>query len=385
MGNNWKMRAAGLVLAALIGVGTLLGTGVNAKAAGVVAKGIDVSMHQETVNWSAVAADGYSFAFIRVGSAKSGLDPYFARNMAGAAAAGLKTGVYLYSYAATVEGAMAEAQFTLAAIAPFTVNMPVVYDIEDEIHKNMSTQELVSLVTAYCSVIENAGYYPMVYSNKNMLTTQIGAVPYDVWVAQYSDTCEYPDPAFWQFTDSGSVNGISGNVDLNYQFKDYSDIIIPNGFTTRNGNTYFYSNYKMQRGWVEYEGKHYFMNADGTMYKDGWITDGVNTWYMDTSDGHMLRDLVPIAGKTYYFGTDGLMRTGLVNIDGQTYLFGADGSMQYGWYTDAQGLRYFKEDGSMAANESLVLDGKTWVFDGNGFGMEYAAPETGLTGIDPSV
>ena len=204
------MRAAGLVLAALIGVGTLLGTGVNAKAAGVVAKGIDVSMYQEAVNWSAVAADGYSFAFIRVGSAKSGLDPYFAQNMVGAAAAGLKTGVYLYSYATTVEGAMAEAQFTLAAIAPFTVNMPVVFDIEDAVHKTMSTQELVSLVVAYCSVIESAGYYPMVYSNKNMLATQIGVVPYDVWVAQYSDTCEYPNPAFWQFTSSGSVNGISG-------------------------------------------------------------------------------------------------------------------------------------------------------------------------------
>ena len=78
------------------------------------------------------------------------------------------------------------------------------------------------------------------------------------------------------------------------------------------------------------------------------------------------------------------MRTGLVNIGGLTYLFGADGSMQYGWYTDAQGLRYFKEDGSMAANESLVLDGKTWVFDGNGLGTEYVAPEIDLTGIDPS-
>ena len=224
----------------------------------------------------------------------------------------------------------------------------------------------------------------MVYSNKNMLATQIGVVPYDVWVAQYSDTCEYPNPAFWQFTSSGSVNGISGNVDLNYQFKDYSNIIIPYGFTTRNGNTYFYNNYRMQRGWVEYEGNRYFMNADGTLFKNGWITDGVNTWYMDTSDGHMLRDLVTIAGKTYYFGTDGLMRTGLVNIGGLTYLFGADGSMQYGWYTDAQGLRYFKEDGSMAANESLVLDGKTWVFDGNGLGTEYVAPEIDLTGIDPS-
>ena len=130
MEKNWKMRTAGLILAAMIGIGTLLGTGVDAKAAGVIAKGIDVSMYQEAINWSAVASEGYSFAFIRVGSAKSGLDPYFAQNMAGAAAAGLKTGVYLYSYATTVEAAMAEAQFTLAAIAPFTVNMPVVFDIE---------------------------------------------------------------------------------------------------------------------------------------------------------------------------------------------------------------------------------------------------------------
>ena len=384
MGKNWKMRMAGLVLSALIGIGTLLGTGVEAKAAGVIAKGIDVSMYQEAINWSAVASEGYSFAFIRVGSAKSGLDPYFAQNMVGAAAAGLKTGVYLYSYATTVEAAMAEAQFTLAAIAPFTVNMPVVFDIEDTVHKSMSTQELVSLVVAFCSVIESAGYYPMVYSNKNMLTTQIGVVPYDVWVAQYSDVCEYPYPAFWQFTSSGTVSGINGRVDLNYQFKDYSSIIIANGFTTRNGNTYFYNNYKMQYGWVDYEGNRYFMNADGTLYKNGWLTDGVNTWYMDTSDGHMLRDLVTIAGKNYYFDANGLMQTGLVNIGGQIYLFGADGSMQFGWYTDAQGLRYFKEDGSMALNETLVLDGKTYVFDANGIGTEYVAPEIDLTGVDPS-
>ena len=384
MGKNWKMRMAGLVLAALIGIGTLLGSGVDAKAAGVIAKGIDVSMYQEAINWSAVASEGYSFAFIRVGSAKSGLDPYFAQNMAGAAAAGLKTGVYLYSYATTVEAALAEAQFTLAAIAPFTVNMPVVYDLEDAVHKTMSTQELVALVVAFCSTIENAGYYPMVYSNKNMLTTQIGVVPYDVWVAQYADACEYPNPSFWQFTSSGTVSGINGRVDLNYQFKDYSNIIIANGFTTRNGNTYFYNNYKMQRGWVDYEGNRYFMNADGTLFKNGWLTDGVNTWYMDTSDGHMLRDLVTIAGKNYYFDVNGLMQTGLVNIGGLTYLFGADGSMQYGWYTDVQGLRYFQEDGSMAVNKSLVLDGKTYVFDANGIGTEYVAPEIDLTGIDPS-
>lgn len=90
---NWKKRIVSLVLAAVIGVGTFLSSGVEAEAAGVIGKGIDVSKYQGAINWSAVAADGYSFAFIKVGSAKSGLDPYFAANMVGANAAGLKTGV----------------------------------------------------------------------------------------------------------------------------------------------------------------------------------------------------------------------------------------------------------------------------------------------------
>ena len=381
---NWKKRLASLALAALIGVGTFLSSGMEADAAGVIAKGIDVSKYQGAVNWSVVAADGYSFAFIKVGSAKSGLDPYFAANMAGAAAAGLKTGAYLYSYATTVEGAITEAQFTLAAIAPYTVNMPVVYDLEDKIHKSMSPAELTAMVVAFCSVIQSAGYYPMVYSGRNMLVENIGPVPYDVWVAQYGDSCDYPNPAFWQYTASGQVNGIQGNVDLNFQFKDYSNIIIPYGFVSRGGKTYFYNNYKMQYGWVDYEGKRYFMNADGSLYLNGWLTDGVNTFYMDTKDGHMLHDLVNIQGKNYYFDANGFMQRGLVNIGGLTYLFGTDGSMQYGWYTDASGLRYFKEDGSMAVNQTMVLDGKTWLFDASGIATEVVQPDIDLTGIDPS-
>ena len=381
---NWKKRIVSLVLAAVIGVGTFLSSGVEAEAAGVIGKGIDVSKYQGAINWSAVAADGYSFAFIKVGSAKSGLDPYFAANMVGANAAGLKTGVYLYSYATTVEAAMAEAQFTLAAIAPFTVNMPVVFDLEDAVHKSMTPEQLAALTVVFCTIIRSAGYYPMVYSSKNWLTQRIGPVPFDVWAAQYADACEYPNPAFWQFTSSGTVNGIQGRVDLNFQFKDYSNIIIPYGFNTRGGKTYFYNNYRMQYGWVDYEGNRYFMNADGTLYNNGWLTDGVNTFYMDTKDGHMLRDLVTIQGKNYYFDVNGFMQKGYVTIAGLTYLFGADGSMQYGWFTDEKGVRYFQEDGSMAMNKTLVLDGKTYVFDASGYGQEVVAPDIDLTGVDPS-
>ncbi len=129
-------RIAGLVLAAAVAAGTFLSTPATAKAAAPLAKGIDVSKYQGAVNWSAVKNAGYSFAFIKAGSAKSGLDPYYAVNMAGATAAGMKVGVYVYSYATTVEGAMTEAQFAIAAMEPYSVSYPVVYDLEDSIHKN---------------------------------------------------------------------------------------------------------------------------------------------------------------------------------------------------------------------------------------------------------
>ena len=98
----------------------------------------------------------------------------------------------------------------------------------------------------------------------------------------------------------------------------------------------------------------------------------------------MLHDLVTIAGKNYYFDATGFMQKGYVNIAGITYLFGADGSMQYGWFTDEKGVRYFQEDGSMAVNKTLVLDGKTYLFDASGYGQEVVAPDIDLTGVDPS-
>ncbi len=108
------------------------------------------------------------------------------------------------------------------------------------------------------------------------------------------------------------------------------------------------------------------MNADGSMFKDGWIGDGVNMFYMDTKDGHMLHDLVNIQGKNYYFDANGLMQRGMVAIDGKMYLFGADGSMQYGWYADAAGMRYFAQDGHMLVNTTQTIDGIEYAFDANG-------------------
>lgn len=370
---KFKKRVMSLVLAAALAVGSFLAAPVQAEAA---AKGIDVSKYQGAVNWSAVKNAGYSFAFVKIGSAKSGLDPYYAVNMAGASAAGLKVGAYIYSYATTVEGAITEAQFAIAALEPYSVSMPVVYDLEDSVHKNMAPEQLAALTVAFCSTVQAAGYYPMLYASKNWAMEKIAGVPYDKWIAQYNDTCEYPGPAFWQFTSSGTVPGIAGKVDLNYQFKDYSNLIVANGFVDRGGNRYYYRNYRMQYGFIEDNGRKYFMNADGTMYKSGWLGDGINMFYMDTKDGHMLTDLVEIAGKKYYFAANGLMYRGMLPLDGKIYLFGMDGSMQHGFYADPTGgMRYFKEDGSMAANELLTISNNRYYFNPAGI------MATGLTDI----
>ncbi len=191
-------------------------------AAQSIAKGVDVSKYQGAIDWASVAAQGYSFTFIKIGSSKSGVDPMFVANMAGASAAGLRTGGYIYSYATTVEGAVAEATFAIAALESMPVSFPVAFDIEDDVQKGLTPAQQQEIVNAFCTVIENAGYYPMVYTNKNWFLTRLGPTVYDQWVAQYADACDYP-LAFtvWQATSNCTVAGIRGRVDGEYLYKDY--------------------------------------------------------------------------------------------------------------------------------------------------------------------
>ena len=384
-----KRRMTGLLLAFFVAAGTFLGAGVQAQAAGPIAKGIDVSQYQGAVNWSAVKNAGYDFAFIKIGSAKSGLDPYFGVNMAGASAVGMRVGAYVYSYATTVEGAITEAQFAIAALAPYSVSLPVVYDLEDTVHKNMTPDQLAALTVAFCNTVLAAGYYPMLYASKNWASEKISGVPYDKWIAQYNTTCDYPGPSFWQFSSSGSVPGIAGRVDLNYQLKDFSNLIIANGFTDRNGKTYYYRNYRMQYGFVEDNGNTYFMDVDGSLYKRGWLGDGVNLFYTDPADGHLYKGLSTIGEKQYYFWQNGLLYKGLLPLDGKVYLFGEDGAMYHGFYADpTAGMRYFKADGSMAADELLTVDQKQYYFNAAGLmavGLTGVAGQTYLFGADGSM
>lgn len=196
-------------------------------------RGIDVSKHQGTIDWNLVAQDGVEFAFIRVGNRGWGSegklleDDRFDTNIQGALAAGVKVGVYFYSQAITEEEVLEEADLVLKKIAPYKIECPVVFDVEktrDEGRMNKITvEERTNLTKLFCQTIENAGYHPMIYHNTEwgILALDLTALEgYDKWFAAYTDTLYYPyEYKVWQYSDTGKVQGINTDVDLNISFE----------------------------------------------------------------------------------------------------------------------------------------------------------------------
>lgn len=334
-----------------------------------IATGIDVSKHNGAINWGSVASSGISYAFIKAGSTYSGIDPYFDANMRDAQAAGIKTGVYLYSYANSVEEAANEANLLVGWLSNYTVNYPVVYDVENSNHKNLSNEQLQAMVNTFCSIVSAAGYYPMVYSYRNFFLTKLGGVGYDKWVADYSGSCQYNNnTCFWQSSSHGSIAGVPTRVDINYQYKDYSSLIIPDGFLQRGEFTYFFAGYKMQRGWVAFNDTKYYLDEAGHLQKGGWLNLDTGCYYLTPADGQIARGQYAVDGANYYFNADGVKQTGWVTVaDKQFYYDGAnEGKQVKGWLALDTGKYYLAaDDGHMLTGEN-DLGGSIYNFGGNG-------------------
>lgn len=194
--------------------------------------GVDVSEHQADIDWQRVAADGIEFAFIRLGyrgytEGKISLDLLYQQNMAGAQSMGLDTGVYFFSQAISVAEAVEEANFVIANLAGYSIDLPVVFDWEavgsaDARTNNISQQTLTDCAIAFCETIAAAGYQPMLYlygdlAYVNYDITRLTAYPW--WFAGYSNTPDfYYHFDWWQYTSSGKVDGIEGRADLNIRF-----------------------------------------------------------------------------------------------------------------------------------------------------------------------
>ena len=332
----------------------------------VLFRGIDVSRWQGDINWSQVAADDVSFVMLGTRS-KGAVDPYFHRNIQQASAAGVKVGVYIYSLAMTPEMAVEEANFVLNLIHDYPVSYPVAFDMEDSTQGTLSKDELAAIANAFCGRISEAGYYPVIYANDNWLANKLdmSKMNYPVWAARYSAKPAYQNPVMWQATSTGAVNGISGNVDIDFQFKDFTSVIPANTWRTINGQTYYYQNYaKQKNNWIQDDGAWYYMNGDGLVSK-GWLNQSGKSYYLDDTTGKMITGWKSDSGKWYYFGSSGALSKGWINDNGTWYYSNQDGVMQTGWLDDGGERYYLKGSGAMATGWR-EMDGAWYYFEGSG-------------------
>ena len=207
-------------------------------------KGIDVSYAQGVIDWDALAASGtVDFVMIRAGYGQGTIDKQWKRNADECTRLGIPFGVYWFSYATTVERAANEAEYCLQAIAPYKLSYPVAWDFEYDSVKYAAgkgagiTKKLASdMGRAFLARIEEAGYYPMLYTNADYLSRYFDADlagRYDIWLAQwpsYTPNLENPPVAvrggIWQYANDGVVSGVSANVvDLDACYTDYPTII----------------------------------------------------------------------------------------------------------------------------------------------------------------
>ncbi len=204
-----------------------------------VFNGIDVSVYQGTIDWTKVSESGIDFAMIRAGyrgyGDKGSLveDTMFAKNALGAKINKIDIGVYFYSQAINIEEAKEEAKFVVSLIKKYGIDVKYPIAIDTELSPmgtgradNISKEKRTEVVKAFCETIKQLGYKPMIYANKywlydNLNVQQISQ--YDIWLAHYIESTDYKyQYMMWQYTNTGKVDGITGNVDKNYCYKKYN-------------------------------------------------------------------------------------------------------------------------------------------------------------------
>lgn len=191
-----------------------------------VLHGIDVSYAQGKIDWAKLKGK-IDFAIIRCGFGGDYTnqdDSQWLNNMKGCEANGIPYGVYLYSYATTVEKAKSEAKHALRLLKGKTLQMPVFYDLEEEAIRKLGNKKILEIAQTFCEEIEKAGYVYGTYCNTNWYTNYLTDKWYDTkakWLAQYYKQVTYKGTYdIWQYSSTGRIEGIKGNVDMNYMYND---------------------------------------------------------------------------------------------------------------------------------------------------------------------
>lgn len=198
-------------------------------------RGIDVSHYQGDIDWQQVRDAGFTFAIIRVGGRGYGeagrlfADECAQQNYEGAKAAGIKVGAYFFSQAINELEAREEARYALSLIQGWELDLPLVYDweyISDEARTGgLEEADKLLFTQAFCQVVKAAGVQPMVYVAPWASEDYMVAVrEYPIWLVLYSDQMTFGYHFdYWQYSCTGSVPGISGDVDINLYIPQQED------------------------------------------------------------------------------------------------------------------------------------------------------------------
>lgn len=201
-------------------------------------RGIDVSHWNGDIDWKKVKSSGIDFAIIRAGYGKeiSQKDAFFDYNIIGASNAGLDVGVYWFSYAASVDEAIKEANTCHEVIKPYKnkITLPVFYDFEydtEEYNGNIQYTRYLrtDIIRAFCEEIESLGYKAGYYTNNDYRNNRLNVEEleeYSLWLADYSKLT-YTAGDFRQYSSSGKVDGIYGDVDMNVQYVEFETEFSP--------------------------------------------------------------------------------------------------------------------------------------------------------------
>ena len=246
-----------------------------------ICKGIDVSYHNGTIDWKRVKQSEVEYAIIRCGygtNDKNQDDKKWEENVKGCIDNNIPYGVYLYSYADTVEKASSEADHAIRLLQGKKFKYPVYYDLEeDAIRKKLSKTEIANIAKTFCNKLSAKGYTVGIYANKDWVTNYLTDSCFNnwtKWVAQYNTVCNYKGKYdMWQCSSTGRVPGISGNVDLNYSYSPFENSY--GGGNTNNGGT----TNKYSDGLNEIEGELYYFknNRIDTSYTG--LAQYGNEWY----------------------------------------------------------------------------------------------------------
>ncbi|MBR1393900.1 MAG: fibronectin type III domain-containing protein [Ruminococcus sp.] len=196
--------------------------------------GVDVSLFQGTVDWAKVKAAGITFAILRAGYRGYGsagtlvVDSQFVTNLKNAKAAGLQVGAYFFTQAITTAEARAEADFVYSYAKGYSFDLPLYCDMEEissegRLEKQgFTAAQNTAIITAFCERAKELGYQAGVYSNPSWLNYKLDRATleskYQIWLAHWVTSTTYSyEFNIWQYG-TGTVNGISGAVDMNVMY-----------------------------------------------------------------------------------------------------------------------------------------------------------------------